>query len=157
MMLKLHVAFQISPFFTVKKGKRKKRTGVSSEQRLPVATKSQRAHENGCSQPLQQDDGKTRLIFDVNQFASVLSIDSRICNSLITQCAAQNGFVLASCSLLSRLVFYKIERTYRPLELSSKPRGSSQKGGNIAFIYTLRHAKEIYDTPVARNHQLSST
>ncbi|CAH0488312.1 unnamed protein product [Peronospora farinosa] len=50
--------------------KGKKCAGVLSEHRLPVNAKRQRAHENGCSQPLdyachrlQQDDGETRLVF----------------------------------------------------------------------------------------------
>ncbi|RQM17575.1 hypothetical protein DD237_003126 [Peronospora effusa] len=116
------VAMTMEAFAEVKNGR-----SPNLQQRLPVAAKRQREDENGCSQPLdyachrlQQDDGKTRLIFDLNQFASVLSIDSRICNSLITQCAAQNA-ARFSRELFSRRLNTRIDPWNSAASVSAQP------------------------------------
>ncbi|KAG7377208.1 hypothetical protein PHYPSEUDO_012025 [Phytophthora pseudosyringae] len=155
----------------VGKGKGKKRA-VASNDSSGVA-KKQRTSQNvalqslsGEGHGLQQDDERTRLVFDLNRFSSAVGIDSKACQALIAQRAAKNGSILQavrfSRDLFSRRANTGTKNSSSPssipeqYDLSSKfhPAEALKKIAISLSLYTSSHVKEIYDVPLTRNQQL---
>ncbi|KAL3662180.1 hypothetical protein V7S43_012980 [Phytophthora oleae] len=137
------------------RGKGKKRAVVFNTQDSSAA-KRQRTSQNirlqSRSGESQQDDARTRLIFDLNRFASVVGIDAKACQSLTAQSAAESGSVLQAV---------RFSRDLYSLRNFSVPKGSGVHAAEalkkIAIslsLYTSSHVKEVYDVAFTRNQKL---
>ncbi|KAE9348139.1 hypothetical protein PF008_g7485 [Phytophthora fragariae] len=155
-----------------RKGKGKKRAVASNEHISSVVAKRQRTNKeddprslNGANRGLQQDDDRTRLIFDLNRFASAVGLESNVCQSLIAQSAASSGCVLQAVRF-SRDLFSRRGNTgvgnsssvnappqHAP-QSTFQPAETLKKIAISLSLYTSTHVKDIYDILITRNQQL---
>ncbi|ETK73094.1 hypothetical protein L915_19926 [Phytophthora nicotianae] len=137
----------------VAKGKGKKRALASNESSSSVAEKRQRTSHNIESHGLQQDDKRTRLIFDINRFASAVGIDAKACRSLIAQSAANSGSILQAVRFSRELFSKRANAEVDRSEHEFRPAEALKKTAISLSLYTSSHVKEIYDTPFTRSQQ----
>ncbi|OWY99051.1 hypothetical protein PHMEG_00030020, partial [Phytophthora megakarya] len=147
----------------------KKRVISSNGQSTSVPSKRQRVNQKteiksiySGNGGLQQNDERTRLMFDLNRFALAVGIDSKTCKALIAQSAARNGAILqavrSSRDLFSRRTISSIDRSCaveHPNDKSCLHTAKALKKVAISLsLYTSSHVKQIYDVPLARNQHL---
>ncbi|GMF51520.1 unnamed protein product [Phytophthora fragariaefolia] len=147
------------------KGKGKKRaiapSGQSSLKRQRTSETMDTQILSGASNGLQERDDRTRLIFDLNRFASAVGIESTACHSLIAQNAATSGCVLQavrfSRDLFSRKCNLGLDRSLVNVSETQNnfhPAETLKKTAISLSLYTSSHVKSIYDVAFTRNQHL---
>ncbi|KAG1697307.1 hypothetical protein DVH05_016590 [Phytophthora capsici] len=143
------------PVTYARSGKGKKRA-VASNGPSSLAAKRQRTSQNipfqSRSDESRQNDERTRLLFDLNRFASIVGIDAKVCQALIAQSAATSGSILQAIRFSRDL--YSL-RSFSVLKGSALHPAESLKKIAISFsLYTSSHVKDIYNVAFTRNQKL---
>ncbi|KAK1944389.1 Kinetochore-associated protein 1 [Phytophthora citrophthora] len=143
------------PVIYAGRGKGKKRA-VASNGQGSLATKRQRTGQDiglqSRSSESQQNDERTRLLFNLNRFASVVGIDAKVYQSFIAQSAATSGSILQAIRFSRDL--YSRRSFNVPIGSARHPAEALKKIAISFSLYTSSHVKDIYDVAFTRNQKL---